>query len=527
MLAFARWDMAKAPCEVELKFALTPREAARLKRLALFRPGGRAAKSETLVSVYYDSDGFTLRDAGVSLRVRQKKSRSVQTLKALDPASGILRRKELENRIAGPGPDIGRLRRMAGTKASFLDNLDVTPVFETQIERTTGLMERGDAAAELAIDQGAVSSGKDSAPVCELEIELRRGDPAALFRMAREIGKAVPLRLAIRSKAEHGYRLVSGEDTGAEKAKPLALRSRMSTAEALQATGRNCLRQILANESGARDGDRNGVHQMRIGIRRLRSAMSVFGDVVADDQTTRLRADLKWLSGQLGAVRDTQVFLAEVLQPLQQQTLNASGIEELSSDFEARRLRAERQARRVLGSRRHRDLILAAHEWNEAGVWLRNEDPLVAFNRDRPVKRYAAEELARRRKKLIKRARKLADLDPPHRHQVRILAKKLRYATEFFRGLYTGKQESARSEESLDALKRMQDILGELNDIQTREALMREVVRRGKDKCRPPSPDRAFAAGLVFAGEDAKTKQLLQRAIDAAADFAAQEPFWS
>src|SRR5262245_51894099 len=253
--------------EVELKLNVEPSLLSRLEAHPLFAKS--EARSQTLPSVYFDTDSFELRDAGLSLRVRQTEGTYVQTVK-----SGIfgnpLYRGEWEAKIKGPHPDLraahdSPLKHVLKKSAGALK-----PLFETRVRRTVRRFENAWTNIDIALDRGEISTGPRRAPICELELELKKGEPSALFKLARELSQKAPLLLAIKSKAERGYGLVEGtRPCQFEKALPLNITATATAAEAFQLIARNSLRQILVNRSGMLAGDAEALHQMRIGLRRL------------------------------------------------------------------------------------------------------------------------------------------------------------------------------------------------------------------------------------------------------------------
>src|SRR5262249_14932028 len=146
----------------------------------------------------------------------------------------------------------------------------------------------------LVLDEGSIDAGGRSAPVSEIELEVEQGRPSAAFEFARALERVAPLILAAKSKAERGYDLLTDKRSGAAKAAAVALATNMTVEQAFRAIGRECLRQVVANRPAVERGDPEGVHQMRVGLRRLRAAISIFTDVVNDSRIGRIKAELKW-----------------------------------------------------------------------------------------------------------------------------------------------------------------------------------------------------------------------------------------
>src|SRR5262249_19848235 len=150
----------------------------------------------------------------------------------------------------------------------------LAPLFETHVRRTVMPLRLNGSRIELSLDRGELKSGRKSAPISEVEIELKRGNSTDLVTVARSVARLAPVRLGGLSKAQRGHRLVDGETEKAIKSAGVALGRRMSTAEGFRAVALACLRQIAANQSLVAQEDAEGVHQMRVGLRRLRTALS-------------------------------------------------------------------------------------------------------------------------------------------------------------------------------------------------------------------------------------------------------------
>ena len=189
-------------------------------------------------------------------------------------------------------------------------------LFATVVERRTYLVASGDSEIEVALDRGEILSGQGRRPISELELELKRGETKDLFSLARTFAQALPLRLAVKTKAERGYELVEGGTHEVEKAADIDIKPDMASAEAFRAIAHSCLRQVIVNEPAMSKGQAEGLHQMRIGLRRLRAAIAIFGDVVADEQQEKIEAELKWITRELGPARDFDVLVTDVLNEL-------------------------------------------------------------------------------------------------------------------------------------------------------------------------------------------------------------------
>ena len=509
-----------APKEVEIKLEVEPSALSRLAHIPLVQ--GCAARHTQEVSVYFDTDEQSVRNAGLTLRVRRIGDRHIQTIKST--ANGnLFERDEWESEIEGGVPDL-RMARDTALGPLIRDRFGrrLRPVFETRVRRSVYPLVDDKRAIALTVDQGDIAAGDRSEPLCEIELELERGEPTELFEVARTLARALPVQLALKSKSQRGYELLDDKPPVAVKAVAAKLTAGMTACDGFAAIGRAGLKQIVANVPALQRGDPEGVHQMRIGLRRLRAAMALFRDLLGDKQTTAIKAELKWLTGELAAARDLEVLIKNVVAPLKDRPIPLDGMSRLSRELSEKRAVALERAQAAVDSARFRALALEVAAWLETGRWTDPRSERVRALGDAPVEQVAVAELKRRRKKIRKGGKALDRLDAASRHRLRIQAKKVRYATEFFAPLFPGKRASKRRKKFLLALQALQDSLGDLHDIVVHEDLMR-AMRRERS---PSGARRAFAAGLLTGREDARSDFVLAAAIAAYGDVAKAKPFW-
>jgi inorganic triphosphatase YgiF len=246
------------------------------------------------------------------------------------------------------------------------------PLFETRVRRQSYPVRKHGSEIELTVDKGKVEAAGRSSPLCEIELELKKGNPADLFELTGAIGKLVPVTLASKSKAGRGYDLIAKDDAGPVNGEPIALTTDVTWATAFRIVARACLYQIAANERFVRSSDAEGVHQMRIGIRRLRTAISIFKDMLAGGQTEAMKSELKWLTGALGPARELDVFVKRAV--TKDSDASGPGLGAIVEDFRKRRGQALEAAAEAVASLRFRQLILDAAEWITIGEWTRNND---------------------------------------------------------------------------------------------------------------------------------------------------------
>ena len=189
-------------------------------------------KHKYLVSTYFDTPKHILRRSGVSLRVRQAGKKRIQTIKTAND-NIALSRGEWEHELQGEEPD---LRAARGTALEPLLSKrlrrKLDPVFATHVHRTLVTLRPGNSRVELALDQGHVRAGRNATPLAEVELELKSGSIADLFKAARMVTDLVPAKLALRSKSEQGYDLITGEPEGAVRASRITLHRKAIPASA-------------------------------------------------------------------------------------------------------------------------------------------------------------------------------------------------------------------------------------------------------------------------------------------------------
>jgi len=452
--------------EIELKLRFPP---ARLREV-LASPllsGSRRDAVRRLAGIYYDTPALDLWQQRIALRVRREGGRWTQTVKGGGSAvSGLHRRLEIETPLADSRPDLSGLPRHAVTRILRSRKVAeaLTPVFHTAITRSLRLLEPAPGVLiEAAIDRGTVRSRRRRETVCEIELELKSGPATALFDLALQLAAQLPLALEHRSKAERGYALFRGSDAPPVKAAAPALGRSMTIGAAFCVIAGNALAQAQANEHGVIHGDDTEyLHQMRVGIRRLRSVFRLFRDWLGDAAATQDRS-LRAISACLAPARDWDVLVTETLPAI----AGTPSAVRLSPAFLAACKGRQAQARRELKN------SIKTKSYNESMLSLGyllarlGDAPGDAAWR-RPVRSSAAKVLAAWHARVIKRGRHLDQRSSAELHRLRIAVKQLRYAVEFFSGLFSRRRMAVLR----GRLTVLQDILGRINDAATVEPLL-------------------------------------------------------
>ena len=508
-------ESARQSSEIELKLEFAPADFGRIATHKALQQSLAAPEEHELVSIYFDTPDSALHQAGVYLRIRESGGRYVQAIKAAKNGD-LIERHEWEQEVAGPAPALDAAKGTA-LEPLLTDTVkqQLHPVFETRIRRTLYRLEHDGAEIEAAIDRGEIGTRTQTCPVCELELELKRGEPKALFRLARALAEDVPLRLEVKTKAERGFELLRDGRLKPERARELSIVPEMTAGEAFRAIARSCLRQVVANEPATCNGRAEALHQMRIGLRRLRAAIAIFAGAIRDEELDKIKGELRWITQQLGPARDLDVFAADVLVPLKERHPMDQAIGAAQAEFAAKRAAAYATAIGAIQSARFRAAILDLAEWIETGDW--SSAAGTASTRDLPVAEHAKAELAKLRKRIKRQGAEIRQLSVPNRHRLRIRAKRLRYATEFFAAAFPGAARAQRRTESLGALKDLQDELGALNDLAMHRDLIAEHIGEGGAE---------DAAGRHLAPREERAEKLLLAAERAYARFAGTKAFW-
>src|SRR4051794_32088633 len=145
------------------------------------------------------------------------------------------------------------------------------PVFQTLVHRTTLPVHTENSEIELAVDLGKIVAESRSSRIEEFELELNKGRAEDLFRYAKALERKAQAELYLRTKSERGYALADGKNDAARHAEPIGLKEEMDVGEAFRLIARSTVQHFSANSDAVRNFDPEGVHQMRVGLRRLRA----------------------------------------------------------------------------------------------------------------------------------------------------------------------------------------------------------------------------------------------------------------
>jgi triphosphatase len=510
--------------EIELKLAVPSGDLARLRRHPLVRALAQGKpEKRRLHTTYYDTSERDLARAELALRVRRDGDAWIQALKGTGSSiGGLFVRGEWESEVPGPEPDLTLIpsfaaqalaRRAAGSKP-------LEPIFETDFVRTSFRLVRDDTELCLDFDEGEIRARGRSAPIREVELELVRGDPGVLHGMALELHESVPVRPALESKAERGHALATGARRTPRRAARVALPPAATLEDALRAVLAACLEQVLANLEPAREpADGEGVHQLRVGLRRTRAALALFRACLPAEQTEAFKGELRWLAGELGPARDLDVFLTETLDPIAARFPDDAVLKRLRDAARELRDDAYVRARAAIDAPRTAALCLALGGWITGAAWRAGADEEGLAALAAPAAARGAELLEARAKKARKLGRGLARRTAPERHRLRIELKKVRYAGEFLASVFPERAPNRW----LRRLAELQDSLGALNDVATAERLLSDIAARlGREWGTAHDRGAGFLLGWIGAAAERRLGRL-ERQWKA---FRKARPFW-
>jgi inorganic triphosphatase YgiF len=513
--------------ETELKLRIAPDAATAIARHPALKPFKRArARASQLTSTYFDTADGALAAAGVALRLRRDGRQWIQTVKGPAngeaSAGGLSSRPEFEWPVSGPELDPLRFAATPFRRAlGKAEQRGLGPRFTTDIKRTVVPLSFPDSTmAKLCIDVGEVRTDDGDpvvrAPMHEIELELEAGDPRRLYELAQALAADVPLALEPASKAARGYALRTAHASAPLRAADVELARKCTAGAAFAAIMRSCLAQIEGNAHGvATQEDPEWIHQMRIGVRRMRACLSLARRTIAPARIEPLRVELRWLAQALGPARDLDVFATSTLPEFREAVARGSGaalaapLARLAARTTARRKEAREHARAAVTSTRFVRLVLASAS-------LAASPDLAAPSPDdrlaRPARAVARPLLKRRHQALTALGADLAHAAPEARHAARLAAKKLRYAAEFFASLYPRKKARAYRK----ALAALQEELGAWNDAAVGARVAAQIAG-------PQSPPAAALEGWAAARGASRAEALAE----AWAKFAKARPFWS
>ena len=453
--------------------------------------------------------------AGISLWLRRQNGGWQQTVKVDQHVDrGISNPIELEAPVDRQEPDPAKIadKKIKRAVQKAATGKTLKPVFETVVERTTRTIKAQGSEIELAVDDGEIRAGDETREVREAELELKAGDAEGLLFAAEKLWAGHELKLSTRSKAEHGYRLAlhkKGTSTEPEKARPVHIRCKDTCAMAFAAILPSAARQILVNrEVVLQTDDPNGAHQLRIGLRRLRSALHALRPLVGPGSLRTFEGCARDMGRCVGTLRDADVLISGIHARAEAAVSDKAGFEELRKVL-ARVRQCRRDEVRA---------VLRGPPWTKLQLYLTlwphtlDENPRL----ERPVNGHARKALRKAWKKAAKLGRNLEKLDDEHRHEMRKALKRLRYQAEFFAPLFA----KHGTERFIERLKKLQDVFGYTNDVRMAPKLVELQKQSGS------GAEAARAAGYTEGYHETEAVHVWRQADGAWLDLKRAKRFW-
>jgi triphosphatase len=452
--------------EIELKFLLTDADFMVARQWAeLGESRASPPRTEHLKSVYFDTAEDDLARHGMVLRMRGQGRRHVMTCKWQEGIGGAFERGEVEVLMAASEPDPALLREdIAAAIAALTGARKLVPVYVTDVKRIAHVVRNAASEIEVAFDQGVISAGERSERVCEVEMELKSGEPAALYDLGIAFAEAFPARIGCLSKSERGLLLRTSQPPPVIRA-TTTLDGAPTVDAAIRLVMNACIRQFIGNFPAFAQGDREkAVHQMRVAMRRLRSVLGVFDRAFPNAAFAAFRDQAKAIAATMGEARDWDVFIALIQDGPGPAFPEEQGFAAVLQQAAAIRDAGYAECENMLSNTGTTRFVLALQAFMARHGWRNMLSDEAMPSLTMPAKAFAAANLARLHHKLLKHGKQFGKLAPPQRHELRKDLKKIRYIADLFYGvLEAGKYTHVAS--------KLQDELGFFNDLIAAQAM--------------------------------------------------------
>jgi triphosphatase len=462
--------------ETELKLTASAAHLHKISSQRLLQDFATTAPvTRQLTSHYFDTPDNALHKHGLSLRVRDDAQRRTQTLKGQHDgvaAGGPVQRDEWESPVAADTPDVRGLLKANHLPPKYARVLrrvartgTLAELFTVQAKRTTWMLDVGGASIEMALDEGLTLANGANSAFAEIELERKSGKKAALYTAASQLARHIPVQLSFVSKAERGFALL-GEGMHPKKASAIMFPRGARVEQGLRHILAGCLEHAQANAQGFLDSDEpEYLHQLRVGLRRFKSALKLFRGMVA--LPADLQAQLDEVSTMLGAARDADVLLLTTLPRIADAGKHRDLLQGLFDHVQA-----DAQDKRAAARLSHyAQMMLGLFAWVDGKRWRKDASRAGRARLRRPLSAWARRAVVAAHDVVAKRARKVQRLggrDSASLHRLRIGCKQARYAVAFFSAIEK-KKKAARYVKKLSAV---QDALGVLNDVHVAQTIL-------------------------------------------------------
>ncbi|MFT4022120.1 MAG: CHAD domain-containing protein, partial [Acinetobacter sp.] len=462
--------------EIELKLQIPTQQQAAIAKTF----NKKNSKSIDLHARYFDTNDNLLAKHLTALRIRKEGQHWIQTLKSASESHLQRFEHEIDLGSAENVPELNLAAYLDIPQAKYILNHALGQSwdglilqFETIVQRKFRLIDINNSQIELCLDRGLLRSQHDEAIIHEVEFELKHGSIRDLIFLTHDWVQRYGIWLDVRSKAERGNLLAQGKKVSpATTSQSVKLNSKISPDQALRTIVANCLEQILPNVAAIADhiAEDSHIHQARVGIRRLRSALKSF-KAWSTEVDPHWQAQLREIFSELGASRDESIVFQDILPKIpndvvtwQHQPLN-TGIPKVLSD--------------ILQDSFSNQLWLSLLNFAYA--------PSVESKSKIKLQTQANQILKRLYKKILQDANQYSQLHIEQQHQFRKDLKQLRYSIEFLSSLYP--KNTVR--DFLSNIEPLQDALGQFNDVIVAQRVLQVHTEQ--------TPQLWFAVGWLHA----------------------------
>jgi triphosphatase len=500
--------MMREDRELEFKVQLSKAAFDRISRSTKDKNVSR----QKLRTIYFDTPQLDLFTAGLFLRLRQQKDRWIQTVKAGQGLkNGLSNPVELENEVSGELPDLGAItdRKYARKIRDVIGKADVKPVFETVVQRTTRRMQLNGSEIELALDAGEVRTDKSRLEIREIELELKQGRAEALLLAAEKLFDGQEITPSSQTKSGRGYELLGARKPEKQPSEKLEIGPKTTCVDAFSALLEEATRHIIENRRLVLEtDDRKGPHQMRIGLRRLRSLLKALRPEAEPELLRKFDKIAADVARAIGELRDADALRDSIYRPVADTASDRLGFSELNKALDGHHQSEQDKVRAFLQS----------PDWSHLQVylslWPRTLE--TADGLKQPLLGHARKLFKKRWKKLRKLGHDLEQLNAEQRHDMRKALKQFRYLSEFFAPIF-GKVRQTSS--FIKQLKELQDVFGYMNDVHM-AAQLPEVLKGQNDMAK-------LAAQYVLGWHESEARHVWARAGTAWEQLRGSPKFWN
>jgi len=509
--------------EMELKGVFNVEQLEQLKSLSAIRElAVDKAVSRILTTTYFDTPDHALHKHGYSLRVRKIGKTYTQCLKRQsEPLGAIIGRTEWEAELPNQIPQINLLEnKKIRAKINRLADDNLQAIFQSVVRRQSRKLTFDDGTTvSLDIDVGEVTAGEAVQPICEFELELLSGSAARIFELAATINQTVQFRTSTVSKAARGYSLLSKQEPRAQKWQQSKLLKSFSAEQAFVDNVQQAISYLQANEESVLQDDAEGIHQMRVALRRLRAGLEIFQSYIAPEKYDWIMTEAKWLRDELAAARSWDVFIDEFVAPVAKLSEPATRFELLLSAAEKERVLHRKQARSAVNSARYTKFILELSTLLYNDNWPDSAASSKTMDLSEPARKFCAKQLKKQNKLVREKCKKLEKMSKEERHKLRLTVKKLRYTVDFSANIYPDKQ-VLKFQKTLSPI---QSRMGYLNDVLAAELLVEKMLSAEPDAA---TPAWFYTAGIVIGWHQREAKFTEKKLFKDVNRFLDTKAFW-